>query len=283
MLADLDGLSEALAQLLEDGDQRRAEQLAANAWRLWLMAGDPERGRAFLKDLLDAPATEPSRERSLALYGDGLLAFHLSAVRDLEARSSAALAIARGLNDHEAQALALLGLSRAAFQDGDHELARSLAVEARSYAVGLAPAMGQAPLHMHAQATRCLGEFDEAAGLFEDSIALNRQVGDVGMAAVEFHNLGHLEIHRGNIDEAERYFEECAALAPGDDVYGVAMGELNRAVVSFARGDKSTAKALSDRAHAVIEEHSIELAPDDQAELDRLDVQLYGDLQGPVT
>ena len=65
---------------------------------------------------------------------------------------------------------------------------------------------------MQAQGTRFTGDFEQAAALFEESLALNRRIGDLGMVGVELHNLGHVEIHRGNIDQAERYFVECEPL-----------------------------------------------------------------------
>jgi ATP/maltotriose-dependent transcriptional regulator MalT len=171
-------------------------------------------------------------------------------------------------------ALAHLGLSRVAIEDGDHERARSLAAKAREHARALNPALGQAPLHMHAQAIRLAGAYDQAAALFAESLELNRRLGDQGMVGVELHNLGHVEVHRGNIDAAERYFAELAKLGAEDDPYGAAMTQLNQAVVAFARGDHERAGALLARTESILAETGTEPAADDQFEIDCLRGQL---------
>jgi hypothetical protein len=72
---DRESLAEAATVLLALGDRAAATELAANVWRLWVLARDDASGRAFLAQILDGPErVEPSRARALALYGDGLLA-----------------------------------------------------------------------------------------------------------------------------------------------------------------------------------------------------------------
>jgi tetratricopeptide (TPR) repeat protein len=275
LAAERDGFAEAVRFLVEDGDLDAATEIAANVWRLWILARDVAGGRAFLAPVLEQGAP-PSRARALALYGDGLLAFWQEAREDSRGRNEAALAAARAAGDPEATALASLGLSRVALDDGDAERARALAVDARRLAASLGPAFGQAPLHMHAQAARLAGDDDEAAALFTESLELNRRLGDDGMVAVELHNLGHVEIHRGNVNAAERRFAECARMGgdAADDPYGAALGELNRAAVAFARGDPGRARELLARARATFEEAGIEPATDDRLELEWLERRL---------
>lgn len=170
--------------------------------------------------------------------------------------------------------MAHLGLSRVAVDDGDYERARSLAAKAREFARAFDPAMGQAPLHLHAQATRLAGDYDEAAALFRESLELNRRIGDTGMVGVELHNLGHVEIHRGAADAAERYFAECAQLGSGEDAYSKAMTQLNEAAVAWARGDSDRAAELLARADAILDEGGIDPSSDDRFELDWLRRQL---------
>jgi tetratricopeptide (TPR) repeat protein len=274
LLAKRDSLVHAAELLVEEEEAEAAIELAANAWRLWMLARDVAGGRAFVGAVLDGPPTKPSRARALALYGDGVFAFWQDALEDVRARNEAALEDARAVDDPEALALAHLGLARVAFNDGGYDRARDLAMKAREYARGLEPAMGQGPLHTHAQATRQLGDHDVAASLFEESLALNRRIDDQGMVGVELHNLGHVEIHRGNADTAERYFAECAELGSGDDPYSKALGLGNEAAVAFGRGDRERAQALLDRAESLLHEHRIELAADDRFEFDWLRRQL---------
>jgi hypothetical protein len=94
------------------------------------------------------------------------------------------------------------------------------------------------------------------------------------MIPVDLHNLGHVEIHRGNVDAAERLFAECAAMGSADDPYGAALDELNRASVAFARGDPERARALLARARATFEDAGIEPASDDRRELEWLERRL---------
>jgi hypothetical protein len=130
--------------------------------------------------------------------------------------------------------------------------------------------MGQAPLHLHAQSTRLAGGYDEAAGLFAESLALNREIGDEGMVVVELHNLGHVEIHRGNAGVAERLFAELERLSSADDPYSAAMSCLNDAVIAYSRGEGARASALLDRAESTLLEARIPAAADDRFELDWL-------------
>jgi tetratricopeptide (TPR) repeat protein len=157
-----------------------------------------------------------------------------------------------------------------ALDDGEYERARKLAVAARAHARGLGAAMGQAPLHLHAQSTRLAGDYDGAAGLFTESLALNRAIGDDGMVIVELHNLGHVEIHRGDPEAAEGRFAELKRLSSADDPYSEAMLSLNDAAIAYCRGDAERASALLDRAEATLREARIPAAADDRFELDWL-------------
>lgn len=164
-------------------------------------------------------------------------------------------------------------MRRVAVDDGDHERALAHAVQAREHARELGPAMGQAPLHLHAQAVRQAGDFDEAASLFEQSLELNRKIGDEGMVDVELHNPGHVELRRGKVDDAERYFAQCTSPAE-DDRYGVALATFNDAAIALARAERGRASMLVAHGEAVLEASSVELATDDRAEVDWLRTQL---------
>lgn len=271
LIPEQDALVEAARVLVESGDREAAVELAANVWRLWVLSGDVAGGRAFLAPVLDGAETKPSRAKALALYGDGLLAHRQGALEDSRRRNEDALEAAEASGDDEALALAHLGLSRVTLEDGDHEAAREHAIRAREHARAVSSALGQAPLHLHAQSVRLAGDYDEAASLFSESLELNRRIGDQGMVAVELHNLGHVELHRGNVDEAECHFVE---LAYPDDPYGAAMTHLNEAAVAFARGERDRAASLLAQAESIFEEAGEEPAPDDLREIENLRTQL---------
>src|SRR3989441_299766 len=256
--------------LWENGDEEGAFEIVANAWRLRILASDLDGGRAFLASVLDKGEKKPSRARSLALYGDALLAFRQGKIEESRQRSQAALDAALVVNDQEALTLAYLGLSRVAFADGDYDHSLALAVKARDSARDLDRAMGQAPLFLHASATRLTGDYEQAAALFEQSLDLNRKIGDQGMVGAELQNLAFVEIHRGNVDAAERYVTECEKLGPANDPYNAAMTNLTRAMIAFDRGDKNMSRTLLQRAQSMLKEAKVDAGPDDQFEFNWL-------------
>jgi len=256
--------------LVENGREDEAAEVAANVWRLWLTSGDMTGGRELLAAALDSGAARPSRGRALALYGDGLLAFRAGAQTESQERNEAALEIAQAVGDREAESLALVGLSRVAFRDGDNDRVRQLACEARELTHDLDPATGVAPLHLLAAGTRLAGELDEAARLYRESLELNRRLGDQRMVAVELHNLGHVELHRGDVAAAEQAFAECLELRDERDPYEAAMTHLNRAALAFARGEHERAREVLDSAASTLADSGTVLDPDDAFEVEWL-------------
>jgi tetratricopeptide (TPR) repeat protein len=269
-------LVQAARFLSENGQEEAAAELGANVWRLWLITGDPAGGRRLLEVALEVGEGKPSRARALALYGDGALAFRTGAMTESRERNEAALEVARAVGDAEAESLALVGLSRVAFRDGDYARVRSLATEARELTSGLDDAAGVPALHLLAAGTRLAGAYDEAAAIYHESLELNRRLGDSRMVGMELHNLGHVEVHRGNVDAAERCFAERAELAPQNDPYEAAMTDLNKAALAFVRGDRRRASELLDRTQSTLDGVGIVLDPDDAFEVDWLRQELSG-------
>ncbi len=267
-------LVDAARTLTASGDGEAAMELAANAWRVWMVGRDIDGGRRFLGAVLDEGEQAPSRSRALALYGDGLFAFWQGDDAASWRRNEEALECAESAGDPEALALANLGLSRVLLNEGRYEASRAAAKRARAHAGELGEAMRQAPLHMHAQAARAAGDYGEAAALFAESLALNRRIEDGGMVVVELHNLGHVEIHLGNVDRAEQLFAELEQLEDGADPYGEAMTGLNRAALAYRRGDLERARELLSGAEATLAGSGIDPSADDRAELDWLEAQL---------
>lgn len=263
-------LVEAARFLAENGEEEAAAELAANVWRLWLLSGDVAGGRRLLAAALDVGEGRPSRARALALYGDGALAFRAGAQSESQHRNEAALEAAHAVGDREAQALALVGLSRVAFRDGDYARVRALATEARELARDLDAAAGAAPLHMLAAGTRLAGDYDEAIELYTESLELNRRLGNSRLVGMELHNIGHVELHRGNVDAAERCFAECAEVRNPDDLYESAMTHLNDAALAFVRDDRERAAELLGRAQSQLDGAGIVLDPDDAFEVEWL-------------
>lgn len=271
---DREHLVEAARFLAENGEEEAAAELAANVWRLWHVSGDLAGGRRLMAAALDVGEGRPSRARALALYGDGALAFRAGAQAESQERNESALKTARVVNDREAEALALVGLSRVALRDGDYPRVRLLAAEARELTRDLDAAAGVAPLHLLAAGTRLAGDYDEAIRLYTESLELNRRLGDSRMVGMELHNMGHVEIHRGNVEDAERYFDECARIRSQSDPYEVAMAHLNRAALAWGRGDRGRVSELLQQTRSTLDGAGIVLDPDDAFEVEWLRQQL---------
>jgi tetratricopeptide (TPR) repeat protein len=267
-------LVEAAGFLAGNGEEEAAAELAASVWRLWLISGDVDSGRRLLAAALDVGEGKPSRARALALYGDGALAFRAGAQTESQDRNEKALEVARAVGDRDAEALALVGLSRVAFRDGDYARTRSLAAEARELTRDLDAAAGTAPLHLLAAGTRLAGDHDEAVELYTESLELNRRLGNSRMVGMELHNIGHVELHRGNVDAAERCFAECAEVRNHDDPYEAAMTHLNHAALAFARGERERAAESIRHMQSMLVSAGIVLDPDDAFEVDWLREQL---------
>jgi len=262
-------LEEAVRRFAGSGDAEKACELATNVWRLWFMTGDVDDGRALLATALaaDGPA---SRSRVRALYADGVLAFREGNQSESKERNEAALADAQEIGDDEGRSLALVGLSRVALRDGDYGRVRALSAEARDLARPFGAGAEAMPLHLLAAGTRLDGELDAAVELYEESLELNRGCGDSMMVAMELHNLGHVEVRRGNLDAAKRHFAECTSLRSGQNPYDVAMSDLNTGALAVADGDRAAARELLSRAEQTLAEAGIVLDPDDQSEVDWL-------------
>jgi tetratricopeptide (TPR) repeat protein len=252
-------------QAAREVDPERATELAARTWRLWMAARDVAGGRAFLGEVLDEREPQESRWRVLALYGDGLFAFWDDDAEGSRRRNEEALALAQRLDDAEALLFAQLGLSRVAVEDGDDVRAAQFARAARALAAPLGEATEQATVHMEAQAARLGGDYDAAAELFEQSLALNRRIDDPSMVPVELHNLTLVEVHRGNAEAAERYLAELPAAT---DPYVADLMRVAEAGIAFRRGDAQGARELL----AGVDGEA--MASDDRAELEWLRAQL---------
>jgi tetratricopeptide (TPR) repeat protein len=242
----------------------------ASTWRRWLVSGESRAGHEVLTQALAADA-RPSRERAICLYADGLFLFRLGEQEASRERNEEALAVAREVGDLEAESLSLVGLSRVAFRDDRHDEVVELARRARELAARVGPEAEVAPLHMQAAGTRLLADYDRAAELYGESMKLERRLGNERGVAMEQHNLAHVELHRGNVDEAARLFSARLEYArAAADPYEHAMTALNEAAVAAAGGNDEQARDRFAEAKRLLDENAIVLDPDDTFEFDSL-------------
>jgi len=242
---------------------------AAAHWREWFDSGDLEGGAARVHEALAASADDPpSVARARVLYGAHLFAFRRGEPSRELARE--ALEAARGVGDVRGECEGLTGLARAALRDGDwDEVARYAAEGVRTARDAGEPAAEVAPLHLQAAGVRLSGDYDTARELYLQSVDLAERLGNERWKQMELHNLGWVELHRGDVDAAESMFAERNARS-GVDAYTDAWEELNTAAVAAARGDRAKARAHFERGKASLDELGAALDPDDQSELDWL-------------
>ena len=208
-------------------------------------------------------------DRARALYEEGVEAFRAGTQKISKEKNEAALELARASGDREAESLALVGLSRVALREGDYVEVCALAREAHECVQGLGPAAELRPLHLLAVGTRLGGDYEEARQLYAQSLDLSRRLGDDHAVWMELHNLGFVELHRGNVAGAERLFAE-AKRRGGDEPYDVAMADLESAAMSTFRGEVAAASQLLSRAEETLRRAGIVLDPDDASEVDWL-------------
>lgn len=116
---------------------------------------------------------------------------------------------------------------------------------------------------------RLSGDYDRARELYLESLALAERLGNERVKQMEFHNLGWVELHRGDVDSAARMFAERDERS-GLDAYGDAWQELNAAAVAVARGERERALPLFESGRQMLSDLGVALDPDDRFELDWL-------------
>jgi len=181
--------------------------------------------------------------------------------RDLNDRS---LALAREAGDPEAIARALGGLMRLGLRARDFGEVERLASEAEEVARSAGnPALRRLPLHVRAESARMQGDLARARELYDASIALNTELGNEAMVAVELGNKSWVEIAIGRFDEAERLLR--ASLEATADDYGVAFCLLGLARVELEGGQERGAEILG-AAEAVLERAGLVWDPAEEPE-----------------
>jgi tetratricopeptide (TPR) repeat protein len=266
---DAKALTARTNDLVSRGETAAAADLVAEHWRAWVRDGAVAEGLETTAALLAAGESNDPRGVRV-LYADGLLAFRAGDDDRSRASNDEALALARRIGDLPGECLAMTGLSRLALRSGNY----SEVVEMAGQACTLADSSGDrgaraAPLHLLAAGTRLGGDFARAKDLYIESLELNRELDNSGGVEMEVHNLGWLELHLGNVAEAERLFGELEK-HPSADEYMAAWRGLNRAALAAMRGERERAVQMFEDATKAIGALGVEPDPDDQFELDWL-------------
>ena len=219
--AEHDNMREVLSWLLEHEEGETALLLGAALWRFWIVRGYLSEGTKWLERVLAEgdPAASPARVK--ALEGIGWLAQFQGEYKRASAIYEEMLELSRGLGDKGNMATALNSLGTVAAQQGDNELARNLLQENLKVIEELEAEGDPATPLKKFYVSNLLGylaindEGDYARGtiLWEESLALAREVGDDYSVGITLGNLGHVALLQRDFERAKSRSEEALVFA----------------------------------------------------------------------
>lgn len=204
LLPELGEIRIALRRCAQGGDRELGLRLASAAWRVWQAAGRIREGRECIAQLLEAPGPDGTM-RADALVALAGLAYWQA---DYDAATMAyeeALELSRAAHDRSREAEVLYGMSMTATWSGDPSEGARLAVEARRLFESLA-ARAQVGETLMAQgfALWQLEDFAAARPLWEEALAISRELGADTLAVTQLAGIAGIEYHTGDSDDATR-------------------------------------------------------------------------------
>lgn len=222
---DLAGQASILTQLaaiqLQLGDQQRALEFLDRALPLRRAGGD-RRGEGYT---LQTVGVAYNRLGNRA--------------RALESLSQA-LKIFEAVGDREGQTSALTHMAAANATQGDHQLARDLAIRARSVLKGARTLITTILLSVTGDAELALGRVEEAAASYAEGLADSRRLGEPLPAARALAGLGRVALARGQLMSARQHLLE--ALDAIESVRaGFAQSEMRASLLGESQGIYDTA------------------------------------------
>lgn len=151
-------------------------------------------------------------------YREGVAAFRRGDNEACRSLSQRALDEAEAAGSQRVMALAYVGLSRAAFRDGNYAEALEHAARANQRALACdAEHERMMALHMCAEVTRAQGRYDAAVPLYRELLAWDEATGDTAALAMEHYNLGSVLIQMNALDEADEHLQLASALCTDED------------------------------------------------------------------
>lgn len=181
-----------------------------------------------------------------------------------------------GPDEVAARVDAMCMLARVALRSGDLQAVQSWAVRARAAAQSADDRkLERMPLHLEAVAARMSGEIDRSRDLYRSSIALNDELGEVRMAALEHRNLAYLELRADEPGRARALIAESRRRLADVDAPALAPYLMfDEATVAALDGDLESAAAKLAAAEDMFRAAGVVPDPDDAAEIARLHAQL---------
>jgi non-specific serine/threonine protein kinase len=250
-----DNLRAVLRWARAGGDVEAGLRLAGSLAWYWWEHGHVREGRDRLARLLALPAAAaPTRGRAAALYGAGLLAFHLAEYAAARDACEESLAIWRSLGDGRGQRAALHILGDVPYITDDYDAARARFEEGLALARSTGDRWGEALFldHLGNAAITLRTEFARGRALCEQGLAIRRDLNDKWGTAMSLANVGDAYLGLGETATARRMFEEGLRLFRElDNTWGMAIHQCLLAAVALEEGDAEEAQSrlLESLAH----------------------------------
>jgi predicted ATPase/DNA-binding CsgD family transcriptional regulator len=214
--AEHDNFRAALSWALAEGkDAESGVRLAAALWPFWLARGYLSEGRGWLESAVSRGSSAPACARAKALTGAGWLANFQGEYGAAKALIEEGLALYRELGDKEGIALSIVMLGSVAVMGQRDDIPVEALIEEgallrpevedRRTVAGLLDIEGGAAL--------VRGDLERAVELWEETLALYREVGDV-LGIVACHtNLGLVKLAQGDYERSAALLRESVRLA----------------------------------------------------------------------
>jgi tetratricopeptide (TPR) repeat protein len=266
LAAHHDRLTEALRWFITSGDATAAVEMVANLRRYWF----DERHHAEAREL-SAAAVEMDGTPSAPRYAEAMMGwarFTFFTGRPAGEAYALALAAARAQGDAVSEVECLSGLARVALRGGRWDDVRRHAQEALQLARSTGDGSHQrVPVHMLAAAARMTGDYEEARRRYAESIAIGEAMGMASHVPCEHHNLGYVELHCGNVVDAEKMFRMALEGAQRTGAtWLLPYCVLDFGILAVAQGDLKLGAVLVTAARSSFDAAGVALDPDDDAE-----------------
>ena len=219
MEGEHDNFRESLSWALERGRAELALRLGAAPWRFWFTRGYLSEGRRWLERVLarGEPAASPLRVK--ALEGVGWLLQYQGDTVQAQATYEEMLKLSRELGDIGNVATALNSLGTLAVAEGDNEQAKALLEENMAVLRKLEEEENTATTLKRFHVLNLLGilaineedDYARGAALWEESLALAREVGDALRISLALCLLGYAALLQGDHERATELCEETLA------------------------------------------------------------------------
>jgi tetratricopeptide (TPR) repeat protein len=122
----------------------------------------------------------------------------------------------------------------------------------------------------YGELVRLQGDYDLAAQLYREAMALAEELHQKPRRVMLLHNLAYVVLHNGAPRQARQLFQQCLALGrelPDRENFGMCL--LGLGAVATVEGDQERAARLFGAGEQVLAAIGAALAPADQAEYDR--------------